>query len=316
MYTVDAATGALASAGAPALIGDEGAGPVAVSPDGRFVYVASWGEGDTAGSVSAYTINRTTGALTFTAIARAPCVIYPGSCAPWSVAVHPSGRFAYVANEGGFVPTSVTMYAIDATSGTLTFMGLVATAGGGRAGSVEVDPSGKFAYVTESTDGLVANCNISTYIINTTTGALTAAGTMAMGSGFSSIAFHPSGKFAYVTNADSNDVSTYIINTTTGALTAAGTVAAGSGPASIAIHPSGKFAYVTNVVSNEVSTYIVNTTTGALTFAGTVAVGSGPGSIAIHPSGKFAYYVGSNDVWTYSIDPVTGALALIASIGT
>jgi hypothetical protein len=26
--------------------------------------------------------------------------------------------------------------------------------------------------------------------------------------------------------------------------------------------------------------------------------------------------VGSNDVWTYSIDPVTGALALIASIGT
>jgi len=39
-----------------------------------------------------------------------------------------------------------------------------------------------------------------------------------------SIAIHPSGKFAYVTNSDSNEVSVYGINAATGALTFMGTI--------------------------------------------------------------------------------------------
>ena len=118
---------------------------VTVDPYGKFAYVANWGEGDTAGSISTYRINALTGALTTTGSVQAACVPSPGSCAPWSLVVHPSGKFASGANEGGFTPTSVSMYSIDATTGALTSIGLIPTEG--RATYVSVDPSGKFAYV-------------------------------------------------------------------------------------------------------------------------------------------------------------------------
>ena len=49
------------------------------------------------------------------------------------------------------------------------------------------------------------------YTINATTGALTPIGTIAAELSPTSIAIHPSGKFAYVTNSGSNDVSMYSI---------------------------------------------------------------------------------------------------------
>ena len=84
---------------------------------------------------------------------------------------------------------------------------------------VSVDPSGKFAYVSN----LKSN-DISMYTIDDTTGALTSTGTIAAGQYPSSIAIHPSGKFAYVTNSGSNDVSMYSIEAATGALTLIGTI--------------------------------------------------------------------------------------------
>ena len=62
------------------------------------------------------------------------------------------------------------------------------------------------------------------YTINATTGALTPIGTIATEQSPTSIAIHPSGKFAYVTNSGSNDVSMYSIDTATGALTLIGTI--------------------------------------------------------------------------------------------
>jgi YVTN family beta-propeller protein len=84
------------------------------------------------------------------------------------------------------------------------------------------------------------------------------------------VAVDPAGKFAYVTNSNSNDVSMYTINATTGVLTPIGMVAAGLSPTSIAIHPSGKFVYVTNSTSNDVSMYSIDAATGALTLIGTI----------------------------------------------
>lgn len=321
MYTINSTTGTLTSVGPPVTTGDFGADSVAVDPSGKFAYVGNWGEGDTAGSVSMYTINSTTGALVFTGSIVAPCEPppSPGSCAPWSVAVHPSGRFVYVANEGGFAPTSISMYAIDATTGALAFTGLEMA--GGRAFSATVDPTGKFAYAaTES--GLPEV--VSMYTINGTTGTLTSIGTIPAGTDINgglvhaSVAVDPAGNFVYVTNSGSNDVSIYTINGTTGALTSIGTIPAGTSPASVAVDPTGKFAYVANSGSNNVSMYTLDSTTGALTLIGSVATGSSPTSIAIHPTGKFAYVTnsGSNDISIYSIDPGTGALTLIGTTGT
>jgi 6-phosphogluconolactonase (cycloisomerase 2 family) len=312
MYTIDATTGVLASIGPPVDSNDEGGRAVTVDPSGKFAYVANWGEGDTAGSVSMYTINATTGALTSTGMINGMC---PGLCAPWSVAVDPSGKFVYVANEGGFAPTSISMFTINTTTGALTSIGTIAA--GGRAISVTVDPTGKFAYVVDVSHGFPGeNDNVAMYNINATTGALMFMGTIAAGLSPSAIAIDQSGKFAYVTNSGSNDVSMYTINTNTGALTFMGTTAAGSSPTSIAI-ASDKFAYVTSSGSNDVSMYSLNAA-GGLTFMGTIAAGSSPSSIAIDKSGKFAYVTnsGSNNVSMYSIDAATGTLALIGTIGT
>jgi DNA-binding beta-propeller fold protein YncE len=62
------------------------------------------------------------------------------------------------------------------------------------------------------------------YTINATTGALTSIGTIAAGTSPTSVAVHPSGNFAYVTNSASNDVSMYSIDGATGALTLIGTI--------------------------------------------------------------------------------------------
>jgi DNA-binding beta-propeller fold protein YncE len=62
------------------------------------------------------------------------------------------------------------------------------------------------------------------YGINAATGALTPIGTIPTGLNPTSIAVHPSGKFAYVANSASNDLSIYSIDAVTGDLTLIGTI--------------------------------------------------------------------------------------------
>jgi 6-phosphogluconolactonase len=310
MYTINPTTGALSSIGSQVAAG-YCANSVTVDPFGKFAYVANEGCGDTSGGVSMYTINPASGALT--SIGDAPCA--EGSClAPVSVAVNPSGKFAYVATEGGFSPTNVSMYTIDPTIGTLNLIGTVAS--GGRANSVTVDPSGKFAYVVNGGDP-DSGCSVSMFTINATTGVLTSTGTIAAGVFPCSIAVHPSGKFAYVTNSSSNDILMYGIDTSTGTLISIGTMAAGGSPIGpIAIDPTGRFAYLPSG-SSDILTYNIDTGTGSLTSVGTTAGTLAVGSIAIAPSGKFAYATsGLNTVLMYSIDAATGALSLIGTVGT
>src|ERR1700676_1791818 len=294
MYTINPTTGALTSLGSPAPA-DFGPHSVTVDPSGKCAYVANDGDFEvTGGSVSMYTISATTGALTSAGTIDAPCAPppSPGSCAPYSVAVDPFGKFAYVANEGGFAPTSVSMYTINGTNGALTFIGTIAVGGGGRAISVTVHPTGKFAYVaTECAPAGPAGV-VSMYTINATNGALTSTGTIGAGTVPGSVAVDPMGKFVYVTNYGSNNISMYTINTSTGALTSIGTIAAGTVPGSVAVDPTGKFAYVTNFGSNNISLYTI-ASTGALKSTGTIAAGTGPASVAVDPAGNFAYVVNS-----------------------
>jgi YVTN family beta-propeller protein len=266
MYTIDATTGALTSTGSingtgwinspnncPGLCNPSS---MVVDPSGKFAYVVTGAAGGPYG-LAMYTIDATTGALASIGKIAAEAV-------PISVAVDPAGKFVYVPTASGTPGSagSVSMYAINATTGALTSTGTIAAGTG--PGSVAVDPAGKFAYVTNS-----GSNDVSMYTIDATTGALTSIGTIAAGTDSGSVAVDPAGKFVYVANSGSNDVSMYTINATTGSLTQIGAIAAGMSPTSIAIHPSGKFAYVTNSGSNDVSMYSIGTT-GTLTLIGTI----------------------------------------------
>ena len=322
MYAINPTTGALASIGPPVPSNDDFTDSVTVDPSGKFAYVASSGDGeDSDGSVAIYSINATTGALTSTTGG----VLGNGDGAPGffnSMTFDPSGKFAYAAEGGapaaGFGSlSSVAMYGVNGTTGALTSIGAIAA--GGIPDSVAVDPSGKFAYVTNS-----GSNDVSMYTIDATTGALASigTGTIAAGTSPDSVAVDPAGKFAYVTNFNSNDVSMYTIDATTGALASIGSIAAGTSPFSVAVDPAGKFAYVANWTGSgtdgSVSMYTIDATTGVLTPTGTIATELSPTSIAIHPSGKFAYVTnsGSNSVSMYSIDSAAGTLTLIGTIGT
>src|SRR6185295_13455544 len=199
---------------------------------------------------------------------------------PNSIAVDPSGKFAYVANSAS---SSVSAYTIDAGTGSL---GAVAgspffTQFGALARAVAVDPLGRFVYVANEISGPPPPGvnNVLAYTINAGNGALTKVGA-ALPSGASpfSIAVDPGGKFVYVANSASNDVSGYSIDAVTGMLTSVGpAVATGTTPFSITVHPTGRFAYVANLGSNDVSAYSIDATTGVLAVMGpSLAAGASP----------------------------------------
>jgi 6-phosphogluconolactonase (cycloisomerase 2 family) len=326
MYTINPTTGALAFIGPPVPTNDEFTDSMTVDPSGKFAYVASSGDvwDIDFGSVVAYTINPTTGALTSTTGGITGTGVNGTPEFFNSVAVDPSGKFAYAADGGAFPAgsfggdSSVSMYTINSTTGALTFTGMIAAGSGPD--SVAVDPAGKFAYVANFDSN-----DVSMYTIDATSGALASIGTIAAGPGPVSVAVDPAGKFVYVANwryDTEGSISMYTIDATTGALTFIGSIAAGTSAFSVAVDPAGKFAYVANWTGNDadgsVSMYTIDDTTGVLTPTGTIATELSPTSIAIHPSGKFAYVTnsGSNSVSMYSIDSATGKLTLIGTIGT
>ncbi len=296
-YTINPNTGALAVvAGSPFAAANWGpVGGVAVDPKGRFAYAVNQGDAVTPGPVSAYTIDRSSGAL---AHVGTDVLAGPG---PDSVAVDPTGRFAYVTNQGG----NVSAFTIDSTTGALSTITCVTGCdtyypypgyfpAGTAPSSVSVDPTGKFAYLVNINDGTV-----EAYSIDSTTGALTLIKVADVGESPRSVAVDPTGKFAYVANAGSNDISVYSI-TATGALSQvicgtakvspcsaihAANFAAGQGPFSVTVESTGRFAYAANRNSNDVSAYAIDSSTGALTPIGSanVAAGTNPVSIATTP---------------------------------
>ncbi|MDH4286459.1 MAG: lactonase family protein, partial [Gallionella sp.] len=333
-YTI-AADGQLVAASTPTTATGDAPFDVAVEPTGQFAYVAN----SKSDSISAYSINSASGALVVIdadgAAGGVQASIATGDN-PTSIAIHPSGKFAYAVNQGNGSTTgnTISAYSIDITSGALSAIDADgATAGtqssiatGAFPYAVTVDPFGKFVYVANYTGG-----TISGYTINPTTGALTSVGTaVAAGTGPSSIVTDPTGKCALVTNNTSNNVMSYTINQTTGVLTSASTVAgaAGSAPRSVAVDPNtGLYAYVANAGLASVSAYSVNPTTCVIAPIDTdtavgvqtsIAAGSVPLSINVDPSGQFVYVANlfSNNISIYNIAGGSGALTLVQTLST
>jgi 6-phosphogluconolactonase len=337
-FTIDGTTGALSQVPGSPFAAERFPQSVAVDPSGQFAYVSNQCASlvsCSSSSVSAYTINGTTGALS-----PVPGSPFAAGTNPLSVAVDPSGQFAYVVNQCGDVLCSVgsvSAYTIDGTTGALSPAPGSPFAAGMVPFSVAVDPSGKFAYVAnECGDVLCSVGNVSAYTINGTTGALSPVpgSPFAAGRAPFSVAVDPSGKFAYVANecgdvlCSVGNVSAYTINGTTGALSpvTGSPFAAGRFPRSVAVDPSGKFAYVANEcgdafcsVSGNVSAFTIDGTTGALSpvTGSPFAAGRFPVSAAVDPSGKFAYVANQcgvtctvdGNVSAYTIDSTTGALS-------
>jgi DNA-binding beta-propeller fold protein YncE len=258
-------TGAITQpAGSAGCISETGAGPcadgraldstqgLAVSPDGKSVYVATVGDIDNGGLVR---LNRdpTTGAITQPA-GTAGCISQPGygaePCADghaldgvWDVTVSPDGKSVYVATAGGISQGAVARLNRNTTTGAISqpagAAGCISQTGNGAEPcadghelsgplDVAVSPDGKSVYVATSTWSVVRLTR------NTTTGAISqpagAAGCISEDGGgpcadgraleaTQSVAVAPGGKSVYVASYVSNAVARLNRNTTTGAIT-------------------------------------------------------------------------------------------------
>jgi 6-phosphogluconolactonase len=128
-----------------------------IDPAGKFLFAANSG----ASTISVYSIDPNNGALT--PVAGSP---FATGKSPRSIAIAPSGKFAYIANIGGPSDNgSISEYSIDATTGVLTQLAGSPIMKGDFPASIAVDRTGKFAYVGSDV--------IRVFGIDATTGALT-----------------------------------------------------------------------------------------------------------------------------------------------
>lgn len=149
--SIDQSSGQLTASGAPVPAGGS-AGPMAVSHDGRFLYVAN----ETQGNVAVFNVGPSG---TLTAVAGSPFTTDGGAR---GMSLTPDGKFLYVAFNESNVVSTVKGYAVNPAAGTFT---AIAGAVVNGATTVTVDGSGKVAYISDS--------QLSTYTIDPATGTLT-----------------------------------------------------------------------------------------------------------------------------------------------
>jgi DNA-binding beta-propeller fold protein YncE len=133
------------------------AGPVAVDPSGRFVYVLNTDSTD----ISAFEI-KADGNGTVVPIGND--LRFPAGDNPRALAVDPSGRFVYVADDA---TATILKFGIQADGRLGTPVATPLSAGNARL--ITIDPSGAFMYVPVGGE----KGNIRVFEINQETGGLT-----------------------------------------------------------------------------------------------------------------------------------------------
>jgi 6-phosphogluconolactonase len=239
----------------------------------------------TAGRVAAYSIDKTTGALT-----HLNDVSSTGN-GPAHVSVDATGKWVMVANYGdGTVAVLPTM--ADGSLGAATDT----KSPGMNAHMIVADPSNKFVVVPCLGSDIVAQ-----YVFDSTNGKLTpnAVPTFATdkGAGPRHIAFHPNGKLAFLLAEKASTVTSLAFDATTGQLTKIethSTLAPGfSGTntgAEIWVHPTGTFVFASNRGDDSIAAFSVDSKSGAMTFIGTTkTTGKTPRDFTLDPAGAFLY---------------------------
>ncbi len=283
---------------------------IAISPDGKNVYVAN----NDSGSVSVIDAATHTVAATIT---------MPSGMNPDQIAVSADGSKLYAVLPQYYGPWSGALLTIDSTSREVTNLlpigtlyGITASQGGSLYASTSVDahastlskynPDGGLDLTEPVTVGgqprgvAVSTDGARVYVANSADDTVSVVGsawlntlaTVTVGSQPVSVA--TSSAFAYVTNSGDNTVS--IIETSTETVT--GTVMVGLNPQAIAVSAQGKSVYVANAGSNTVS--VIDAARN--TVVKTLPTGRTPSGIAISPDGG-TIYVANKDDSTVSIIP-------------
>jgi 6-phosphogluconolactonase len=324
IFRLDKETGALDAMGVTQ--GVKNPSYVCTHPSGNFLYAVNElksYEGGEGGTVSAFSVDRPSGALKF-------LNLQPTRGAdPCHVATDASGRHVTVAN---FTSGSVSVYPIegDGRLGAATNFAQhegssvdTARQAGPHAHAGVFDAENRFLFVPDlGLDKIVG------YRYHSETGKIevdeNATVSMKPGAGPRHIVFSPDSRFAYVVNELDSTVTGCSYERTTGRLTPVQSVStlpdsySGSSTcADIGVHPSGNFLYASNRGHDSIVLFHRDPKTGLLEPAGHESTqGRIPRSFVIDPTGSLILVANqsSDNIVAFSINASSGSLTPTGSI--
>ena len=329
LFAVDPATGALTQR---ALFAND-ANPSWLAFDPSRTHLYSGNEvsnfqGTSSGSVSAYAIDRAHGHLTLLN------TVSSEGAGPAHLSVHPSGRYALVANyHGGTV--AVLPIRVNGELGPATDvvhdMGAVGPehAASGPPGSfaisghdkphahmIQADPAGRFVFASD-----LGLDQIFIWKFDAEKGTLTpndpASISLPPGDGPRHFTFHPQGRWFYSLQEEGSTLVTYDYDAPCGKLTAKQTISslpkgfAGTNFTSeVMISSDGRFLYAANRLHDSIARFSISPA-GTLRYAGEEwTSGDYPRSFNIDPTGNFLYACDqrADAITTFRVNRKTGAL--------
>ncbi len=263
-------------------VGDSPAG-IAITPDGRFAYVANNNNDDLPNGNTVSVID-----LQYNAVIAT--ISDPSFNQPYTVTINKQGTIAYVTNS---YSTTITIIDIATNNVVGTINGF-----NGPSGMV-ITPDGTRAYVNNYGAGGSSGTGTTVNVVDV--GTNTIIDTITVGLAPASLAITPDGAFVYVINYVDGNIGTGTVSIIqTRSNTVVGTIGGFSGPFSIVITSNGDYAYITNFGSNNFSP--VGTTVSVLdlqtnTVSTMIKVGIQPSGIALAPHGAFAYVTNYNTLY-------------------
>jgi 6-phosphogluconolactonase len=259
---------------------------------------------------------------------------------PDFLAVSPDEKFLYAANSvrafNGENGGAVSAFAIDKTSGQLTFLD-EKSSGGVDPCHVSVDASGKILFAANYGSGSVKSFRLND------DGSIGADGSLIQHHGSSVnasrqasahahfITADPGNHFALACDLGQDKVMIYKINPADATLATNeipfGSVPPGSGSRHLAFSPNGKFAYVVNEMGCTVTAFSWDAKRGELKTLeivsalppGEMVKGSYTAAeILVHPSGKFVYATlrGHDSVSVFAVSKRSGRLKFVQNLSS
>lgn len=329
IFEINRATGAMTARG----VFELGTSPtcLAVNSAGTRMYstnATDQFEGTDSGSISSFSIDRTDGTLTLLN------TVSSGGSGPTYISLHPSGRFALVANYAGGTaavlpiqqdgrlgaPTDIKKGsgAVGPRKAASAPPGSFAISGHdfGHAHMIESDPSGRFALVAD-----LGLDQIIPWKFDERGGKLSPndppSVALPAGDGPRHFAFHPNGAWLYSLQEEGSTIVLWDFESTRGRLTSRQTISslpagfAGSSFASeILVSRDGQYVYAANRLHDSITWFFVRRD-GTLAYSGSEWTrGDYPRSFAFDPTGNFLYCCNqrADAVTVFRVDRTTGKL--------
>ena len=312
------------SSGALTPVGVTNAGPnpsfLAIHPNHRFLYavneVAEY-EGEKTGSITAFSVDPTTGSLDFLNRQSSQGAI------PCHLVVDNAGKNVLLANYTGGSVSVLPILAggkLGRATSVMQHEGSSVDPSrqkGPHAHSINLDRANRFAVAAD-----LGVDEVKVYRFEGTTGKLSPndppSVSVKAGAGPRHFAFHPSKPNAYVINELDSTITTFTYDPKSGVLESVQTLSTlpkefegVTHTAEVQVHPSGRFVYGSNRGHDSIAMFKVDDATGKLTSIGHEPTGGKtPRNFGIDPSGRYliAANQDSDTLVVFRIDPAAGRL--------